>query len=338
MYYILFCMKQNNKARNVLIIGAGKIGTIRASVIRKLSAKAKIVIFDKDFKKAELLAREVKGKAVKSLQAGLKDKSIDLVVVAIVNKYSKGICISALRNRKHVLCEKPIGRNFSEAKAIASAAVKYKRKFKCGFNHRYHPAIVQAYKLVKSSEIGKILFIRAVYGHGGRVGYEKEWRAKKSLSGGGELLDQGSHLIDLVLWFFNFEELENVCGINKTMFWDMNVEDNAFATLETKSGKVAQLHASWTQWRNMFRFEIYGTKGAIEINGLGKSYGAETLRIFKRYKPGMPPKIIEKRFSGPDKSWELEWKDFTRSIRSSNKMMSNEKESLKVMQTIGKLY
>lgn len=338
MYYILFCMKESKKARNVLIIGAGKIGAIRAQVIKKLSPKSRLYIVDKNLKSASKLAKIVKGIVVKSLSRTLKDKNIHSVIVAVINKYSKNISILALKNGKHVLCEKPMGINHKEAKEIADVARKYKRKFKCGFNHRYHPAIQEAHRLCKNRKIGKLLFIRAVYGHGGRTGYEKEWRAKKSLSGGGELLDQGSHLIDLVLWFFNFEELENVYGTNKTMFWNMNVDDNAFAILETKSGKVAELHASWTQWKNMFRFEIYGTKGAIEINGLGKSYGTETLRMFKRYKLGMPPKIIERRFSGPDKSWELEWRDFLKAIKQNKKVLSNENESASVMKVINSLY
>ena len=323
---------------NVLIVGAGKIGTIRASVIRKLSPKSKLYIFDADFKKAKLLADEIKGTLVKSLTEALRNKDIDLVVVAVINKYSKKYCISALKNKKHVLCEKPMGINYKEALEIAKAANKSKKKFKCGFNHRYHPSIQEAHKLCKKGVIGKILFIRGAYGHGGRAGYDKEWRAKKSLSGGGELLDQGSHLIDLCLWFFNFEEVTKTHCISKTMFWDMNVDDNAFVLFETKSGKVAQIHASRTQWKNRFTFEIYGTKGAIEINGLGKSYGVETLKVYTRENPGAVPKIIEKKFTGPDKSWEEEWKDFVKSVKLNKKPMSGEIESMKVMQTISKLY
>ena len=323
---------------NVLIAGAGKIGTIRASVIKKLSPKSKLYVFDTNFKKATLLAKEVKGVVVRSLMQGLKDKNIDAVIVAVVNKYSKNISLLALKNKKHVLCEKPMGVNYKEAKEICLVAKKSKMKFKCGFNHRYHPSIKEAYRLCKEKEIGEILFIRGIYGHGGRRGYDKEWRAKKSLSGGGELLDQGCHLIDLCNWFFNFEDIKNIHGINKTMFWNMNVDDNAFVLCETKSGKVAQIHASWTQWKNLFRFEIYGTKGAIEINGLGKSYGTETLRLYKREGLGTVPKMIEKRFTGPDKSWESEWKDFVKSVKSNKLLISNERESLQVMKTIGELY
>lgn len=328
-------MKKNY---NVLIIGAGKIGSLRAKVIKKDSPESKLFIFDTNKKRKEELAKEVSGIQVKSLEEGLHNKKIDIVIVSVINKYTKSICVSALSNKKHVLCEKPMGMNYKEALEISKAVKKYKRKFKCGFNHRYHPAIKEAYKLCKQNLIGKILFIRGIYGHGGRIGYEKEWRAKKSLSGGGELVDQGSHLIDLCHWFFGFEKFKKLYCIAKPMFWKIKVDDNAFIMLETNSGKVAHLHTSWTQWKNLFRFEIYGTRGAIEVNGLGKSYGTETLKIFKRYKIGKPPQVIEKKFKEQDNSWKHEWLDFVSSIESNKPLMSNHKESQEVMKTIDNLY
>ena len=326
-------MKNHSTSKDILIIGAGKIGTIRASVAKKLNPKSKIYIFDTDSKKAKELANSIKGTAIKTIREGLKNRDIKFIVVSVVNKFAKRICIEALKNGKDVLCEKPMGRNVSEAKEIALVAKKYKRVFKCGFNHRYHPAILEAHKLCTQGAIGELLYIRGAYGHGGRNGYEKEWRASKDLCGGGELLDQGCHLIDLSLWFFNFESIKKCSGLTKTMFYPMEVEDNAFCTFETKSGKVAQLHATWTQWKNLFRFEIYGKKGAIEVNGLGKSYGTETLKLYKRIKAGTLPIITEKEFKGEDLSWELEWKDFL-----SKKPMSNENESLEVMKIISELY
>lgn len=323
---------------NTLIVGAGRIGSKRAHVIKKLSKKAGLFIYDVNINKAKNLAREVNGTALRSLNEGLKNKNINIIVIATVNKYAKNICISALKNGKHVLCEKPMGKNYKEAKEIANAVKKYKKVFKCGFNHRYHPAIQKAYKLCKEKRVGKILYIRGVYGHGGRKGYDKEWRSKLLLSGGGQLLDQGSHLIDLSHWFFNFEPIKKVCCVAKTLFWKIEVDDNAFVILETKSGKVAHLHASWTQWKNKFLFEIFGSKGNIVIEGLGRSYGTETLRLFQKIKTGFPPKITTWKFKGQDKSWEEEWKDFTKAILKGKKAMSNEDESILIMKTINSLY
>lgn len=326
------------KKHNILIVGAGRIGSKRAKVARKLSPKSEIFIYDTDHKRAISLAKEIKGTALSSLEEGLKNKKIDIAIVAVINKFSRPTSILALKNNKNVLCEKPMGINYKDALEIYKIAKKYRRKFKCGFNHRYHPAIQEAHKLCKEKTIGKILYIRTVYGHGGRSGYNKEWRAKKHLSGGGELIDQGSHLIDLCLWFFSFEKIKRVFGITKSMFWGMKVDDNAFIILETASGKVAQVHASWTQWKNKFTFEIYGTKGAIEIEGLGGSYGTETIRIYKRLKAGEVPLVKEKKYKAQDNSWKKEWLDFLTSVDKKIQPMSSHKESLEVMKIIDKIY
>lgn len=326
------------KQNDILIIGAGLIGSKRARVCKKNSPGSRIFIFDKDHSKAESLAKEVNGISVNSLERTLKEKNIKIVIIAVINKFLKNYCIKAIKNKKHVLCEKPMGMNYREALEIQNAVKECKTKFKCGFNHRYHPALLEAHKLCKKNTIGEILYIRAIYGHGGRKNYDKEWRSKKSLCGGGELLDQGCHLIDLCNWFFDFEKIKKAHCVSKTMFWDMEVDDNAFAIFETINDKVAIIHASWTQWKNLFRFEIFGTKGSIEINGLGKSYGTETLTINKRIVLGKAPQIITKEFKGEDVSWEKEWKDFIKSINTNKKVMSDEDESTKVMKCIQMLY
>ena len=328
-------MKKNH---DILIVGAGKIGSKRAIVARQLSPFSKIYIFDVNKKAARKLASIVNGTLVKSLSQGLKNKDVDIVVVSAINKDTKNISLAALKNNKHVLCEKPMGINYKEALELSNTAEKYKRILKCGFNHRYHPAIQETYKQYKKNKIGKILFIRAVYGHGGRKGYDKEWRAKKALSGGGELLDQGSHLLDLCHWFLGFEKIKKLYSINKSMFWNIEVEDNAFALYETTSGKVVQIHASWTQWKNLFKLEIYGTKGSLEINGLGGSYGTETLSISLKTGAGKPPITTKKSFKAKDNSWKHEWLDFVNAVETKRPPLSNHKESLEVMKTISNLY
>ena len=125
-----------------------------------------------------------------------------------------------------------------------------------GFNHRFHPALQQAHALYRDGAIGRLLYIRARYGHGGRLGYEREWRADPEIAGGGELLDQGIHLIDLARWFAG--DFMDVRGHAATFFWDMPVEDNGFLQLTTEGGQVAWLHASCTEWKNLFSFEVFG--------------------------------------------------------------------------------
>jgi len=205
-----------------------------------------------------------------------------------------------------------LGRNAEEAEAIWSKAKERGLVLKTGFNHRFHPAIRDAKKSVEDGGIGKIYLMRAVYGHGGRPGYDKEWRASREICGGGELLDQGVHVIDLFRWFLG--EFDEVFGRVGTFYWGMEVEDNAFATFITGRGRVATMHTSWTQWKNKFLFEIIGEKGHLVVDGLGGSYGMERLVIGKRKVSGGVPdeEIIE--FPGPDISWREEMREFAASI------------------------
>ena len=148
---------------------------------------------------------------------------------------------------------------------------------KVGYNHRFHPAMRKARAIVEAGDLGPLMFIRGRYGHGGRLGYEQEWRLHPEISGGGELIDQGSHLIDLAHWFLgDFTELKSML---RNYYWKASVEDNCFlALLSSAKGQVAWLHATWTEWKNTFSFEISGRDGNLEIAGLGGSYGVETLR------------------------------------------------------------
>jgi predicted dehydrogenase len=184
---------------------------------------------------------------------------------------------------------------------------------KVGFNHRFHPALQKAKSLFDEGAVGPLLYIRGRYGHGGRLGYEREWRADKARAGGGELLDQGVHLIDLARWFAG--EFAEVFGHVATYFWKMPVEDNGFLQLRTHAGQVAWLHASWTEWKNLFSFEVFGRDGKLQIDGLGGSYGSERLTVY-RMKPELgPPDTQLFEFPGEDDSWRAELLDLRGAIR-----------------------
>jgi len=183
-----------------------------------------------------------------------------------------------------------------------------------GFNHRYHRAFRQAREIFESGVIGEMMYVRGRYGHGGRVGYDREWRMNPELSGGGELIDQGMHLIDLARWFLG--DFEKVQGQTGAFFWKTPVEDNGFLLLSTGKGQVAFLHASWTEWKNMFSFEIYGRMGKLEITGLGGSYGVERL-VFYQMTPEMGPPVTRSwEYPTADDSWEAEFADFVRDIET----------------------
>jgi predicted dehydrogenase len=210
-----------------------------------------------------------------------------------------------------VLIEKPGARHARELAPLAQAARAKGVLVRVGFNHRFHPAMQKARALAAAA--GALLYVRGRYGHGGRLGYEKEWRFRPEISGGGEAIDQGTHLVDLARWFLgDFAEIE---GHAASFFWPGAVEDNAFFLLRTAQGQVAHLHASWTEWKNLFSFEIFGRTAKIAIDGLGGSYGTERL-TFYRMKPEMgPPDIESWEFPGPDLSWDLELEAFAEDIR-----------------------
>ena len=194
---------------------------------------------------------------------------------------------AAIRAGVHVLIEKPAARHVDELTELPRLAAEHAVRVRVGFNHRYHRAFQQARRLVEAGALGPLMFVRARYGHGGRPGYAREWRAQPQRSGGGELIDQGVHLIDLARWFLG--EFIEVSGFAHTYFWDMPVEDNGFMLLKTATQQAAFLHVSCTEWKNTFSFELYGRDGKLQVDGLGGSYGVEKLSWYKNLPEMGPP-------------------------------------------------
>jgi predicted dehydrogenase len=182
-----------------------------------------------------------------------------------------------------------------------------------GFNHRYHRAFRKSREIFESGALGDIMFVRGRYGHGGRPGYDKEWRTVPEHSGGGELVDRGMHLIDLARWFLG--DFEKVCEHIATYFWNMPVEDNGFLLLRTHLGQTAFLHASWTEWKNTFSFEIYGRTGKLEIAGLGGSYGVERVTLYRMSPELGTPETTIWEYPMADDFWEVEFREFLDDIR-----------------------
>jgi predicted dehydrogenase len=181
------------------------------------------------------------------------------------------------------------------------------------------------------------MYIRARYGHGGRLGYEKEWRADPKVSGGGELLDQGVHLIDLCRWLGG--EWDLTWGKAKTFYWPMPVEDNGFLFLETRDrSRTALLQASCTEWKNLFDFEIFGKTGKLQICGLGRSYGTEELRYY-RMKPEMgPPELQTWAFPGDDTSWKAEFEAFVKEMTGQKTDIAMAADALRTVELVTQVY
>ncbi|HEY9155988.1 MAG TPA: Gfo/Idh/MocA family oxidoreductase, partial [Opitutaceae bacterium] len=226
-------------------------------------------------------------RATTKYEEALADPAVDAVIVATLNAALAPIALSAVKAGKHVLVEKPGALNASQLKKIQSAATAKSVRVRIGYNHRYHPALQKARALIDQGALGPLMFMRARYGHGGRKGYDREWRADPALSGGGELIDQGVHLIDLAGWYFG--DFTQIDGHATTSYWDMKVDDNAFISLRTAQSQTAWLHVSCSEWKNLFSLEIYGRNAKIAIDGLGGSYGVERLAFYQMLPEMGPP-------------------------------------------------
>jgi len=261
---------------------------------------------------------------------------LDAVVIATTHDLLAPITAAAASAGKHVLVEKPAARCARELDDAIEAARRGSALVRVGFNHRYHRAFRKAREIFESGALGEMMFIRARYGHGGRPGYDREWRAQPERSGGGELIDQGVHLIDLARWFLG--EFTRVQGRACTYFWDMPVEDNGFLLLETATGQVAFLHASWTEWKNLFSFEIAGRDGKLEISGLGGSYGVERLTWY-RMSPAMgPPETLAWEYPMADDSWEAECAAFVEDIRLGRRPRPDLEDAQAALRVVEHIY
>jgi predicted dehydrogenase len=319
---------------NIAIIGCGAIGQKRAAALAGCSL---VSCADNDLPRAERLAC-IAGNcaAVADWRKAIERPDVDLVVVATPHGSLAQITREAIEAGKHVLVEKPAARNIAELRPLAALAEKSKVLVRVGFNHRYHRAFRQARQIVDARTLGPLMFLRARYGHGGRIGYEKEWRAKPELSGGGELIDQGAHLIDLARWFLgDFSEID---GYAHTYFWDMPVDDNAFLLLKTATKQVAFLHASCTEWKNTFSFEIYGHGGKLQIDGIGGSYGVERLAYYRMLPAMGPPETTVWEYPMGDDSWDVEMAEFLEDIRLGRQPASGLKDAIAVLEIVERIY
>ena len=302
---------KRDEALGVAIVGCGLIGQKRA----KARGSARLVVCaDVALDRAQALARTAPGAlATDDWRTALDCADVDIFIVSATNNLLAEMTRAAVEAGKHVLVEKPAARCARELEPVIAAARRTGRLVRVGFNHRYHPALRKARELYEAGALGEMMFVRGRYGHGGRVGYEQEWRANPALSGGGELIDQGVHLIDLARWFLG--DFDYVTGFAHTYFWQMPVDDNGFMLLKTPRQQAAFLHVSCTEWKNLFSLEIYGREAKLHIEGLGGSYGVERLAYYKMLPQMGPPEATIWEYPWGDDSWQLEFAEFLEDIR-----------------------
>jgi predicted dehydrogenase len=316
------------------LIGCGLIGRKRAASMQPGQLRHAC---DLDATRAEDLAKTAPGcAATTDYRTALADPAVQAVIISTLNGSLAPIALAAIRSGKHVLLEKPGALNAAQLRTVQAAAASAGVQVRLGYNHRYHPALQKTRALVDSGVLGPLMFLRARYGHGGRKGYDREWRANPALSGGGELIDQGVHLIDLAGWFLG--DFPTVTGHATTSFWDMPVDDNAFLSLRTATGQTAWLHASCTEWKNLFSFELYGRDGKIAIDGLGGSYGPEKCTYYKMLPQMGPPETTVWEFPAGDGSWALELAAFEEDIRTGRTPSPGLAEGIRTLEIVESIY
>ena len=335
-----------NKALRVAIVGYGVVGKKRKLFIEQNKNYKLVYISDTKFKK------NFKSKSIvfyKYYKEILK-KNINIVFITLPTYLAARVTLAFLKRGVHVFCEKPPAKNVNEIKKVIKLSKKFPNlKIKYGFNHRYHSSVKLAKKIIKSNKYGKILNLRCLYGKSKIIapyddrytGAKSDWRSKKKLSGGGILLDQGIHLLDL-LRFFNgdFNEYKSFIS-NK--FWNHNVEDNVFALMRDKKGVIASIHSTATQWQHKFRIEITLKHALIELQGIlsgSKSYGQESLRLIERLPKSSKGFAIKKKyFFKKDNSWKEEIDEFANIILNNlNIKTGNVYDALHVMKMVEKIY
>ncbi len=316
------------------LVGCGVVGRKRAAALQAGQLR---YACDVDLRRAQALAEINEGcRALTDPQSAFADPAVDAVIVATINASLAPLARAAAQAGKHVLVEKPGAISSTQLREVHAAAEAARVRVQLGYNHRWHPGLRQAHALVRDGAAGPLMLVRGRYGHGGRVGYDREWRADPALSGGGELIDQGVHLIDLAGWFLG--EFAVVEGHAVTSFWDMPVDDNAFLSLRTAAGQTAWLHVSCTEWKNLFSFEIYGRNGKIVIEGLGGSYGPERCTWYKMLPQMGPPEIQVWEYPAGDTSWALELAAFEAAVLANDRAGTDLAGAIRTLEIVEKIY
>jgi predicted dehydrogenase len=330
----------NGKVRTG-IVGFGYMGEIRYRNVTEHPSMELVGICDPG-REAAIAANGIR---IFKTWKELVDSDIEAVIICTPNFAIPQIAIYALDKGRHVFCEKPPGRNYSDIFSIREAELRNPgTRLIFGFNHRHHPGITDAKAIIDSGSLGQILTLRGVYVIGGGYDYPDSWRNDEAISGGGILLDQGIHMLDLFRYFVgDFTEIQGMRGITA---FDIAVEDNAVVIMRTARGQLAQLHSSATSWKHTFRLEIGCEKGYAVISGLLSktgSYGRETLIIGRR--PAQNERMAvgnpreETIYYDYDPSWNIEIAHFAECILGNIPIEKGTSiDALKVMEIIDKVY
>jgi len=319
------------------IIGYGKMGVIRHQAMDELGIADVVAISE------PTIGSDYKGIPNLTHEEIINHKEIDTIIICTPNFLNKPLTIKSLNAGKHVFCEKPPAFTGADIEEIREIEAKSEKKLMYGFNHRHHDSIIKMKEMIDSGEYGKVLWLRGRYGKSVTEDYFSEWRAKKELAGGGILIDQGIHMLDLFLFLSGGFDVVKAEVSN--LYWKMDVEDNAFVILkDSKTGKVASLHSTMSQWRHLFSLEIFLEKGYMVLNGLitsSMSYGEEVLSVAKNRSaaPAATWKDEIKTQYTDNNSWRYEMQHFFNAI-TNNRLVTigNSSDALELMNIIDEIY
>jgi predicted dehydrogenase len=320
------------------IAGYGVVGRRRRQCIDRHPALRTVAVCDRTFAADGELDDGVRSY---THYRRLLDEPLDVLFVAMTNDIAPEVTMAGLGRGLHVFCEKPPGRDLSDILRVIECERRHPGlKLKYGFNHRYHDSVRDALRLVRSGELGPVLNVRGVYGKSKIIAFDSDWRTKRALAGGGILLDQGIHMVDMMRLFAG--DFEEVHSFISNSHWHHDVEDNAYALMRTKDGVVAMLHSSATQWRHRFHLEMALGRGTIILAGIlsgSKSYGAETITVaYASEDDGGDPREVTTRYN-QDNSWRDEIAEFADTIRSDRPVVDGSSlEALRTMQLVYRIY
>ena len=326
-----------NKKLNIGIIGYGKLGNFRHKILKKYKDINISKIYDPLFTHSEskLFCNDI--------NEIIKSKEIDSVFICTPNYLNAKLTCLCLKNNKNVFCEKPPSINLKEMQKVIIFEKKYKKKLMYGFNHRQHQSIIKMKKMIDSKKFGNILWARGRYGKSVSKDFFKNWRSKINYSGGGILIDQGIHMLDLLDYFCG--RFDVIQSMKSSSYWDKKIEDNVFINLKnTKKNILCSMHSTMTQWRHLFSLEIFLQKGYLVLNGLktsSNSYGKEVLTY--ALNRSLPPEASWSKQNNltfkVDNSFNTEVKMFIDSIVKNKKIISgNSQDAINITKLIDKIY
>ena len=321
------------------IAGFGIVGERRKKFIEKNPNLNLVGVCDKLLEKKEKIESHI---SFFTDHKELLDLDLDIIFVCMTNDIAPEVTISSLKKGLHVFCEKPPGRNVEDIeKVIKIENIAKNQILKYGFNHRYHDSVILAKQLISSGEFGDVINLNGIYGKSRIVSFEGGWRSKKEIAGGGILIDQGIHLLDLIRFFSGeFNEVKSFVSNN---FWNYDIEDNAYAIMRNKEGVVAIVNSSATIWEHKFNLRINLTKGFLELSGLltsSKSYGEEKLYVHQHNSKSIKNdfKTVEYKFM-EDNSWEKEIDEFVNCIKTNTSpKYGTSLDALETMKLVYRIY